>query len=119
VWIFNDKKIMLQTILKAYGLDPTLHKTESFGSGLINYTWKVSGPDKQYILQRINKNVFKKPQDIADNLQLLQSYLKKSAPNYLFAAPLPATDGRYLVRVDGDYFRLSPFVSDSHTVDFL
>lgn len=112
-------KTMLQTILKAYGLNPALYQTQAFGSGLINHTWKISGPGEQYILQRINKNVFKRPQDIADNLHLLESYLKETAPGYIFAAPLPATNGQHMVMIDEEYYRLLPFVPGSHTVDFL
>lgn len=110
---------MLPSILKAYGLDLQTHPTEAFGSGLINSTWKISGPDRQYILQRINTNVFKNPKAIADNLHFLDSYLKKEEPGYLFAAPVPAENGEYLVVEDGEYYRMLPFVPGSHTVDFI
>lgn len=111
--------IMLQPVLKAYGLNPETHTIESFGSGLINRTWKISGPDGQYVLQHINTNIFKQPQAIADNLQLLDTYLKQYAPGYLFAAPLPAVDGQYLVFDNDACFRLLPFIAGSHSVDFL
>lgn len=110
---------MLQNILKAFGLHPDKYHIKPFGSGLINYTWKLSAPDQQYILQCINHNVFKAPQDIADNLINLETYLQATAPGYLFAAPLPATDGQYLVKDDGKYYRLSLFIQNSHTVDFI
>jgi Ser/Thr protein kinase RdoA (MazF antagonist) len=108
---------MLTNILNAFGLNADSTTVEPFGSGLINNTWKILAEDKAYILQRINTNVFKSPQDIADNLVLLQDYLHQTAPGYLFPAPLPAVDGRYLV-IDGeDHYRLLPFIKNSHTVD--
>ncbi|MDO3644733.1 phosphotransferase enzyme family protein [Mucilaginibacter sp. L3T2-6] len=110
---------MLHTILKAYSLKPENFKIESFGSGLINHTWKATGPENSYIIQRINKQVFKEPEIIANNLQKLDEYIKATAAGYLFAAPLPAEDGSFLVRIDGDYYRLFPFIKNSHTVDFL
>ncbi|MEP6610782.1 MAG: aminoglycoside phosphotransferase family protein [Mucilaginibacter sp.] len=91
----------------------------SFGSGLINHTWKISGTNHQYILQRINKNVFKAPTDIANNLVELENYLKQKAPEYLFAAPLPTINGLYLAEEGDNYYRLSPFIKNSHTVDFI
>ena len=91
----------------------------SFGSGLINHTWKISGTNHQYILQQINKNVFKAPTDIANNLVELENYLKQKAPEYLFAAPLPTINGRYLAEDGDNYYRLSPFIKNSHTVDFI
>lgn len=110
---------MLQNILKAFGLDPGDHQTEAFGSGLINSTWKVTGAGHAYILQHINKNVFKQPKDIADNLEQLGAYLASHAPGYLFATPLPAVDGQYLVEIEGQYYRLMPFIKNSHTVNFI
>ena len=110
---------MLHPILKAYGLDPTLYHSEPFGSGLINHTWKVFGQNKQYILQQINTAVFKTPKAIADNLQLLADYLACHEPDYIFAAPLAAVNGQFVVIADEEYYRLLPFIKGSHTVDFL
>lgn len=110
---------MHRTILTAFGLNPDDFFVKPFGSGLINHTWKVSGEDHQYILQRINKNVFKNPQAIADNLVQLANYFKNTAPAYLFTAPLATTTGEHLVEHDGDCYRLSPFIKNSHTVDFI
>ncbi|MDB4920108.1 aminoglycoside phosphotransferase family protein [Mucilaginibacter sp.] len=109
----------MDNILNSFGLKPNNFQTASFGSGLINHTWKVSGTNHQYILQQINKNVFKAPQDIANNLVELENYLKQTAPEYLFAAPLPSIHGKYLVEDGGNYYRLSPFIKNSHTVDFI
>lgn len=110
---------MMDNILNAFGLKPGKYHAAPFGSGLINYTWKISGGSQQFILQRINKNVFKAPRDIANNLVELENYLKKTAPEYLFAGPLPSANGKYLVEDDGDYYRLSSFIKNSHTVDFI
>jgi thiamine kinase-like enzyme len=110
---------MLHQILIAYNLNPNVYKIDTFGSGLINHTWKITGPTSQYILQRINKDVFQKPLHIAENVQLLEMYLKKHAPDYLFAAPIPASNSEYMICIDNNYFRLSPFVNNSHTLNFL
>lgn len=106
-------------ILQAYGLNPKQYVVDAFGAGLINHTWKVTGPENAYVLQQINSKIFTRPQDIADNLQLLAGYLKATSPSYLFAAPLPATNGRCLIEINGEFFRLAPFVALSHTVNFL
>jgi thiamine kinase-like enzyme len=109
----------MDNILLAFGLNPTNYHAAPFGSGLINYTWKISGLNHQYILQQINKNVFKAPQDIANNLVQLENFLKNTAPGYLFAAPLPTIGGNFLVENGGNYYRLSAFIKNSHTVDFI
>jgi len=109
---------MITAILNAYGFSAADYQVEPFGPGLINHTFKVYGNADEYILQQLNTSVFKSPQAIAGNLQLIGSYLKEKHPGYLFAAPLPALNGKFLIRSDsGDYFRLLPFIKGSHTVN--
>ncbi|MES2276277.1 MAG: aminoglycoside phosphotransferase family protein [Bacteroidota bacterium] len=108
---------MLNKILIAFGLNPDNYCTEPFGSGLINSTWKISGNKEHYILQSINHNVFKNPHDIADNLTMIGQYLKENNPAYLFAAPLHTKNGNSLVESDGNYYRLSPYINNSHTIN--
>ena len=49
---------MIELVLSNYGIDLKDAAIESFGGGLINHTWKVKSGNKDYILQRINENVF-------------------------------------------------------------
>jgi Ser/Thr protein kinase RdoA (MazF antagonist) len=110
----------IDDILIAFGLNPIEYKTEGFGSGLINHTFKVTGEDNSYILQQINTSIFKSPDAIAENLSLIETYFKNHYPDYLFAAPLPALSGEYLVKTfTNTYYRLLPFVKGSHTVNFV
>lgn len=73
---------MLQKNLKAFDIENA--EVKLFGAGLINHTWKVSMPDKSYILQKINDNVFKQPKDIAYNIRLIADHLQKNYPGYFF-----------------------------------
>jgi len=107
---------MLNTILELFGLKASDYQIVEFGSGLINHTWKVTGK-KNYILQKLNSYVFKQPEAIANNLALLESYLKWTNPNYLFVAPLWSVSGNNLVKgADDEYYRLFPFIDDSVTI---
>jgi Ser/Thr protein kinase RdoA (MazF antagonist) len=108
---------MLQAVLLAYGLNEADVKVEAFGSGLINNTWKVTAPEKEYILQRINHAVFKEPASITHNIQLVGDYLKRHHPEYVFVAPLVSKGGEGMVCQDEGYFRLFPFVAGSHSKD--
>jgi Ser/Thr protein kinase RdoA (MazF antagonist) len=107
----------MRNILLQFGLvekDCIIHP---FGSGLINKTWQVKSENKKYILQRINNNIFKNPEDIAFNIRMIADYLKEHFPTYLFVNPCPAMDGNDLVKTDEGYFRMFPFVHGSHTID--
>lgn len=106
---------MLDQILQLYGIDASACRIDLFGSGLINRTWKISG-EKTYILQKINTEVFIRPEDITHNLTLLSDYLKVQSPDYTFVTPLPALDGSLLINVEDAAFRLFPFIEGSVTI---
>jgi Ser/Thr protein kinase RdoA (MazF antagonist) len=109
---------MIAKVLKAYGLDERDCTVEPFGSGLINNTWKIIKGNKQYILQRINDKIFKQPGYIAGNIKSIASYLNKNSPGYLFVAPVKTETGEDMVfYLDDGYFRMFPFVKNSHTID--
>ncbi|MFT3705020.1 MAG: aminoglycoside phosphotransferase family protein [Agriterribacter sp.] len=111
---------MLEQILQEYGLDYPQLEIIPFGSGLINNTWKVNqqNADLSYILQRINHNVFKSPEDIAHNVRLIGAYLAKHHPNYFFVRNIYTHNGKDLLFIESEgYFRLVPFVKESHTID--
>jgi len=107
-----------QRVLAAYAFTDESVKAEIIGSGLINHTWKLTDSGREYILQRVNQHVFKQPEDIAYNIDLVASHLKKYYPNYLFISPVAAIDGRTLVYLEEEgYFRMFPFVKDSVSID--
>jgi Ser/Thr protein kinase RdoA (MazF antagonist) len=107
---------MLDEVLKKFGLkDDT--EVESFGNGLINNTWIVNKGDEKFILQRINQNIFKSPEDIAFNIHMIAEYVNTHYPGYLFPAPLQSVDGKELVKTGPGYFRVFPYVKYSHTID--
>ncbi len=109
---------MLDPIIKTFGIEPGEYVTNPYGMGLINHTWKVSGPGNEYILQKINKNIFKSPEDIAANIRHIAQYLARNTSKYLFVSPITSANGSELVQDEfGEYFRLMPFVSGSRTID--
>lgn len=109
---------MSPAVLPAYGLQERSLKIESVGGGLINDTWKITTKEEAFILQKVNHDVFKKPDHIAFNIRLIADYLHQHYPQYHFVAPLSSVDGHELVHLkDEGFFRLFPFVADSHTRD--
>lgn len=89
---------------------------ESHGTGLINNTWKVVGVGKDYILQRVNQNVFKRPQDIDWNIRLMGDHIQKNHPEYFFVSPVATKSGETVyLKENYGWFRLFPFVDNSFT----
>ncbi len=109
---------MAKQILSAYNLDQDHLELSIISNGLINETWLVKSRDCDYILQKINHNVFKDPNAIASNVRLLAAYLAEKNPAYFFVSPVKTIDGKEMNYVpENGYFRLIPFVKNSHTID--
>lgn len=109
---------MIDDILRIYGIDPQESQVQSLTSGLINSTWKVSWKEKDFIVQRINNQVFKKPFEVAENIRMIDEYLKQHYPAYLFVSPVQNLKGGdiYFDETRG-YFRIFPFIKGSHTIN--
>lgn len=110
---------MLEQVLSSYGITNAAI-IQQHGRGLIHNTWKIADQSGDYILQKINHQVFKEPQYIADNIQAIASWLKKNHPEYFFVAPVETKNNESLLHIPGEgYFRLFPFVKDSRTYDIV
>jgi hypothetical protein len=107
---------MFGSILPQFGLDESEYSVKSFGSGLINHTWKIISAGKEFLLQRINGQVFRHPADIMHNCRLLSAYFKNNYPEYLFVAPLQTIQGaNFVLDADNNYYRLFPFIKNSYS----
>ena len=100
---------------------------EPYGSGHINDTFRLEvkedGKEKLYILQRMNKDIFKNQKELMDNiLQVTSSDRKdqraewRSEPGNI--AGYPYQRGKsYLTEENGDGWRVYPFITDSLSFD--
>lgn len=109
---------MFENIFEAYNLSYKHSAIERLNNGLINHTWHIKSRDKDFILQKINTEVFKDPWAIAFNQRLLADFLEQGFPSYLFIAPIKTKNNEELLFIDEkEAFRLLPYVMDSHTID--
>lgn len=108
---------VIDRVLNYYGFKKNDCTIEPFGTGLINNTLLLKYNNDEYILQRVNDDVFKNPYLIADNIDKIDQFINLHHPEYIFASPKKALDGKTMVYVDDvGYYRLFPFVKGSHTI---
>ena len=75
----ENKEIM--EVIGKFDFPGTLKECVPYGSGHINDTFRltydVAGETKRYILQRMNKSIFTKPEELMENVSNVTSWLKK------------------------------------------
>jgi len=105
-------------ILYQYFSEAEAYDIALFGNGLIHKTYLVStSSSPEYILQEVNTTVFKTPLDIASNLQALSKFLVLNGKEIFYPTPLSTIHGEPYSIEAGSFFRLTPFVKGTHTVD--
>ena len=104
-------------IFSAYGLNESEYTVQPIGTGHIHQTYLLKGTPS-YILQRVNKLVFTKPEVIANNLRAASDYLKANHPHYLFLSPLVSIGGGEMVYDNEGYpWRLFPYFENTQTLN--
>jgi hypothetical protein len=113
---------MLNDIVRKFFPYHAVADLKPFGNGHINDTYKLEleGVKEQYILQRINTNVFKDPQGIAETHLKIQEVVTKRDYPLTIAELLPTAGGK-LIHFDdeGSAWRVTTFITDSYTVDLV
>jgi len=105
-------------IISGYNLGVNDLDVEPIVNGLINATWRINNSHHSYILQKVNHHIFKSPESIASNVRMVADYLSKHHPGYFFVSPIQTRNGAEMMNIPNrGYFRLIPFVKDSHTIN--
>lgn len=74
--------MIMYQILSAFDIDGEIIKSEEYGNGHINKTFLVTTTsEKKYILQQINVNVFKRPKDVMENIELVTNHIRNKEAN--------------------------------------
>ena len=97
--------------------------------GNINRTFYVKferdGEEKEYIIQHINKNVFKDPEKVMDNIVRVTEHVREklrqagiSTRTGVLRAFLSKKSGKpFVIDADGEYWRCYRFIKNSTTYD--
>jgi Ser/Thr protein kinase RdoA (MazF antagonist) len=105
-------------ILSQYFSNADAYHWVLFGNGLIHKTYTVStSSSPEYILQEVNTSVFKTPLDIASNLEALSNFLQNNGKEVFYPTPLSTINGQPYAIESGSFYRLTPFVKGTHTLD--
>ena len=112
---------LLQEVFEVFIDNAISISIEKISAGLINESYKVSclqnEKNQTYLLQSVNHSIFKSPEDINQNIQVVSEHLtEKTYPRKILRIVKGKTsDG--LVKRNGKYWRLLNFISDTYTVD--
>ncbi len=107
----------LSEVLSKFGI---VGNASRYGDGHINDTYLTD--DGKYILQRINGNVFKSPDDVMNNIVAVTKHMRETLKKLgrdcerETMTVISTVDGKpYYLTENGDFFRVYLFISDTVT----
>jgi len=106
--------MILENIIQKFCINGNAVQHAPYGNGHINATYLVAcDTGSRYILQKINKYVFKNPEQLMQNIVLVTEHLKKSAQGQVLTV-VPCTDGQmWHLDESGEFWRMYDYVEES------
>lgn len=117
--------------LQSFQFEGTPKDAEVYGSGHINDTFLVhttldNGEEKRYILQRMNREIFKNPEELMENVINVTSFLRKKIierggdpERETLNVILTKDDKAYFVDSIGEYWRAYVFIEEADSYDLV
>ena len=105
--------MQIEKIACSFHIDGTPVDCHEFGSGHINSTYKVlTDTGREYVLQRINKYVFKDPVRLMENAGAVTDFLRTRVEDPRMALHfIPTFDGKfYFLDDEEEYWRMYDFI---------
>ena len=117
--------VKVENIVAAFEVEGKVAEYVPFGNGHINETKLVTMDNgTQYVLQRINKNVFKRPDLLMENYVGVTKFIRKKIedmggdPLREVLNAIPTKEGLpYTIDEEGQYWRLLVYVTESMSYD--
>jgi Ser/Thr protein kinase RdoA (MazF antagonist) len=109
------------TVIKAAGqflVSSTAITVELLGNGLIHQTFKAKNSidEKAIVLQAINTNVFRSPEDIVINYQQIYEHLQQNNNGISIPVPVPSSEHQLLWKdEENNNWRATAFISHSYS----
>lgn len=119
----------IQDICSSFDIGGRYVRCKELSTGIINCTYHVEyfrdGMRKDYIVQKINKEVFKNPKKLMNNIvnvtdYVRQNVIKKGLSTKRFVLRVFLTKKKhkpYLIDEFGDYWRIYRYIQNSTTYD--
>ncbi len=112
----------LNQVLANYHCSIDNSTVSPLGNGLINSTYLVRNINANFVLQRVNKNVFKQPKQVIDNAELINTHLLKKQQEKQYAlTPIwqvsTINEQPMVIDEHGEYWRAIQYIPNCFTVE--
>lgn len=120
----REEEKQIKKVCALFDIQGEFLRYELIADGHINVTYRVyffrDGEEKDYILQRVNTYVFKKPVDVMENISAVTEFIREKIKRKQMTAKrnvlhyAKSLDGKYYAYMDdGTFWRCCRFIGNS------
>ena len=125
----QDTQFLFESVIHQFAIYGECEDAQAFGSGHINDTyrsvWNQAGTQVRYTHQRINHQVFTKPDEVMENIQRVTHHIAEGLiragavdRSRRVLTIIPSKDGKLWARdAHGGWWRTYLFIENSHTLE--
>jgi hypothetical protein len=125
----HNKHFAFESVIHQFAIYGEFESAKSFGTGHINNTyrsvWNQAGIRVRYTHQRINDQVFTKPDEAMENIERVTRHIAEKLlhdetgdRSRRVLTVIPARDGKPFARdAEGGWWRTYLFIENTHTLD--
>lgn len=99
----------IKQIASKFDIVPT--NIETLRTGHINDTFCITTAKEKFLLQRINNNVFKNPDNIVNNIFRITDFIERKGATTIHM--IPTIDGRYCLKFAEGYWRVYNYIENT------
>ena len=113
----NDN--IIKNVCCAFIKDAKVEEIEVIPNGHINSTYRVKVSGRDYILQRVNTNIFRDPAGLINNIASVTEFLRKKIieasgdPDRETLTLVKTQDGKYTYEDESGLYRMYLFITDA------
>ena len=109
--------MMTPGIVQNFRTNGVISTCKAYGGGLINTTFLTETDSARYILQKINKAVFRDPPALMENIVKVTRHLHKAADSQTLTLVPCLDDGMWHVDGQGEYWRMYDYIEHSQYLE--
>jgi len=120
VFMNNSSIENIVSIANEFSINGEVNSCTPYGNGHINNTFLIDTSEgKRYVLQSVNTNVFKRPEEVMSNILKVTSFLRENSDDERKVMSLITTkDGKsHFTDENGKFWRVYDFVEGSVCLD--
>ena len=120
----EEQVLELKAVIEQFEINGDIISIVNYGSGHINATYRVGTTEDEYILQKVNTNIFKNMEQLVENVAGITAYLAQAIverggnPKRETLQVIPTKDGcNYYKGENGYSYRMYYFITDASCYD--